>query len=89
MRAGQGQELATRDEPVRREVYGEFNRIQHAEREAAESVTMLTLVNRVERKEINAEGWVGLVPYGLGLGTPACLSPGPSPCVSVSPHAAA
>ena len=46
MRAGQGQELVTRDEPTRKEVFGEFQRILDAEREAASSVTMLTLVNR-------------------------------------------
>jgi membrane protein len=46
MRAGQGQELATRDEPTRKEVFGEFQRILDAEREAASSVTMLALVNR-------------------------------------------
>ena len=32
MRATQGQELVTRDEPVREEVYGEFARIQEAEK---------------------------------------------------------
>jgi membrane protein len=46
MRAGHGQELATRDEPTRKEVFGEFQRILDAEREAASSVTMLALVNR-------------------------------------------
>lgn len=46
MRAGQGQELATRDEPMRKEVFGEFQRILDAERDAASSVTMLALVNR-------------------------------------------
>src|SRR5437762_2821819 len=39
MRAAQGQELATRDEPTRGEVYGEFQRIQEAERRAASAVT--------------------------------------------------
>ena len=48
MRASQGQELATRDEPTRAEVYGEFHRIQEAERQAASSVTMLTLVDRAQ-----------------------------------------
>lgn len=48
MRATQGQELATRDEPGRSEVYGEFQRIQEAEREVAASVTMLALVNRAQ-----------------------------------------
>ena len=46
MRASHGQELATRDEPTRKEVFGEFQRILDAEREAASSVTMLALVNR-------------------------------------------
>jgi len=48
MRSSQGQELATRDEPTRREVYGEFQRIEDAERRAASSVTMLALVNRAQ-----------------------------------------
>jgi membrane protein len=48
LRAAQGQELATRDEPARAEVYGEFQRIQEAERQAAESVTMLALANRAQ-----------------------------------------
>ncbi len=48
MRAGQGQELATRDEPARSEVYGEFHRIQEAERQAAASVTMQALATRAQ-----------------------------------------
>ena len=48
MRATQGQELATRDEPTRGEVYGEFHRIEEAERQAASAVTMLALVNRTQ-----------------------------------------
>jgi membrane protein len=48
MRAANGQELATRDEPTRLEVYGEFQRIQEAERRAAGSVSMLALVNRAQ-----------------------------------------
>ena len=48
MRASQGQELATRDEPTRLEVYGEFNRIQEAERHAASAVSLLALVNRAQ-----------------------------------------
>lgn len=50
MRAIQGQELATRDEPTRLEVYGEFQRIQHAEREAAGSITMLVLAKRAQAR---------------------------------------
>jgi membrane protein len=48
LRTSQGQELATRDEPTRSEVYGEFHRIEEAERHAAASVTMLALVNRAQ-----------------------------------------
>jgi DNA-binding IscR family transcriptional regulator len=55
MRAGGGQELLLRDEPARAEVYGEFARIEEAERQAAASVTMLDLVNRTQpRPEIAA-----------------------------------
>ena len=50
MRATHGQEPATRDEPVRIEVLGEFARIQAAEREAATSVTILALVNRAHER---------------------------------------
>src|SRR5579883_846907 len=48
MRAAQGQELATREEPTRAEVYGEYQRIQEAERNAAAAVTMLALVHRAQ-----------------------------------------
>ncbi|HUA39336.1 MAG TPA: YhjD/YihY/BrkB family envelope integrity protein [Candidatus Sulfopaludibacter sp.] len=55
MRAGFGQELPLRDEPARAEVYGEFARIEEAERQTASSVTLLALVNRLPaRPEINA-----------------------------------
>jgi membrane protein len=50
MRAAHGQEPATRDEPVRIEVLGEFARIQAAEEQAAASVSMLTLVNRAQAR---------------------------------------
>jgi membrane protein len=48
MRSTQGQELATREEPTRAEVYGEFQRILEAERRAASSVSMLTLAHRAQ-----------------------------------------
>jgi membrane protein len=50
MRATQGQELLTRDEPVRAEVYGEFARIQEAEKRTASTVSMLDLVNRAHAR---------------------------------------
>jgi DNA-binding IscR family transcriptional regulator len=48
LRATQGQELATKDEPTRSEVFGEYQRIQEAERCAASSVTMLALAHRAQ-----------------------------------------
>jgi membrane protein len=54
MRATQGHELATRDEPSRTEVYGEFQRIEDAERQVASSVNMLVLVHRSLEKQIAA-----------------------------------
>jgi len=50
MRVGQGQELPPRDEPVGAEVYGEFARIQEAERKAAAAVTVLALANRARAR---------------------------------------
>ncbi len=52
MRSCSGQELATRDEPTRAEVLGEFTRIQAAERQAAGSVTLLDLANRLQVKKL-------------------------------------
>jgi membrane protein len=50
MRSSLGQELATRDEPTRVEVYGEFQRIEQAERQVAASVSMLSLANRAQAR---------------------------------------
>jgi len=49
LRAGQGQELATRDEPARVEVFGEFTRIMEAEKNAASAVTILAMVTRTKQ----------------------------------------
>ncbi|MDB6112087.1 MAG: tRNA-processing RNAse, partial [Pedosphaera sp.] len=48
LRAGQGQELATSDDPARTEVFGEFQQILEAERKAASAVTVLMMVDRTE-----------------------------------------
>jgi len=56
MRTSAGQELATREEPTRSEVYGEFHRIEEAERQAASSVTILALVHRAQRPKALTEG---------------------------------
>jgi len=50
MRAANGQQPATRDEPARDEVLGEFARIQEAEKQAASSLTLLALVNRASAR---------------------------------------
>jgi membrane protein len=49
LRAGQGQELATREDHARDGVYGEFARILEAEEHAASAVSVLALVNRTEK----------------------------------------
>ncbi len=55
MRAGSGQELPLRDEAARTDAYGEFARIEEAERQAASAVTLLALVSRLPaRPEIDA-----------------------------------
>lgn len=50
MRSGNGEETATRDEPVRAEVLGEFARIEAAERETASRISLLNLVNRAQKQ---------------------------------------
>lgn len=48
LRAGQGQEPATREEPVRELVRGAFEEIHEAEHRVAKSVTLQTMVERAE-----------------------------------------
>lgn len=48
LRAGQGQEIATRDDPARAEVFGEYEKIAEAERATASRVTVLAMVHRAE-----------------------------------------
>ena len=52
MRAMHGQELATKEEPARVEVYGEFNRIEAAERQAACCVTISALAQRSLARQV-------------------------------------
>ena len=80
MRATPGQELVTRDEPVREEVYGEFARIQEAEKQVASSVSMLALVNRAQaRLEIDAPPATEEIKFKHALVPPAAPSPAPEP----------
>jgi membrane protein len=74
MRATHGQELITRDEPMRAEVLGEFARIQAAEKAAAASVTMLALVSRPPARLENTPG----------IGLPDSLKASPSTVIELS-----
>jgi DNA-binding IscR family transcriptional regulator len=47
LRTGNGQELPLREEAELAEIYGEFARIEQAERVAASSISLLTLANRM------------------------------------------
>lgn len=62
IRASHGNELATREEPARSEVYGEFERIQEAERQAASSVSILDLVHRALARELPGAGSPNALP---------------------------
>ena len=55
LRTGTGQELPLREEPALAEIYGEFTRIEKAEREAASSISLLALANRVPIRAALAE----------------------------------
>jgi membrane protein len=55
LRTGGGQELPLSENPALAEIYGEFARIEQAERETASSISLLALANRVPpRAEIAA-----------------------------------
>ena len=84
MRATVGQELFTRDEPVRAEVFGEFARIQDAEKLAASSVTMLALVGRAEaRMQLTPPD-----PDNPDAKMVSGLSPGSAPIIDLQAHSA-
>jgi DNA-binding IscR family transcriptional regulator len=54
LRAGQGSDLGMDRETLQREVYGEFQRIYEAEKQAAESISLLALANRANRLALEA-----------------------------------
>jgi len=47
MRTGNGQELPLREEPALADIYGQFARIEKAERETASDISLLALANRL------------------------------------------
>ncbi|HEY1662133.1 MAG TPA: YhjD/YihY/BrkB family envelope integrity protein [Verrucomicrobiae bacterium] len=50
MRSGGGDETTIRDEPGRIEVLGEFARIEAAERETASQISLLSLIDRAQKR---------------------------------------
>jgi membrane protein len=58
LRTGVGQELPLREEAALSEIYGEFTRIEKAEREAASTISLLALANRMPRRTTLAEAKV-------------------------------
>jgi membrane protein len=62
LRAGQGQELETRDDSARAEVFGEYQKIVEAERATASGVTVLAMVNRAEELAALAARQPGSLP---------------------------
>ncbi|MCO5052552.1 MAG: YihY/virulence factor BrkB family protein [Verrucomicrobiae bacterium] len=81
MRAAHGQEPATRDEPVRLEVLGEFARIQAAEEHAATAVSMRDLVDRAQaRLALNdARSTHAAINVESAVATEAALKSEPAP----------
>lgn len=55
MRTGSGQDLPFSDAPALAEIYGEFARIEQAERNAAAGVSLFTLANRLSTPAVLAE----------------------------------
>jgi membrane protein len=49
LRTGTGQELALREESALAGIYGEFTRIEQAERQAASTISLLTLASRMNQ----------------------------------------
>ena len=47
MRTGNGQELSLREDPSLAEIYGEFSRIEQAERVAASTISLRVLADRM------------------------------------------
>ena len=58
LRTGIGQELPLREEAALSEIYGEFTRIEKAEREAASTISLLALANRMPQRSALAEAKV-------------------------------
>jgi len=54
LRSGSGRELPMAEAPALAEIYGEFARIEDAERSASEKISLLALASRAEQPAITA-----------------------------------
>ena len=84
MRTGNGQELPLSAEPALAGIYGEFARIEQAERETASAITVFALVNRTAFRAAlpelaAAEKTITITPVELISGTPVELVETPAP----------
>jgi len=72
MRTGTGQDLPLREEALLTEIYGEFARIEKAERETASAISLLSLANRLPPRPALAE------PKTVPAGKPVEISEAPA-----------
>jgi membrane protein len=87
LRTGTGQELPMSEEPALAEIYGEFARIEQAERNAAAGISLQTLINRVppraalvEPQTVAAEKTVFIAPVVEKISEPEMIeTPKPAP----------
>jgi len=69
LRTGTGQELPMSEAPALAEIYGEFARIEQAERNAAAGISLLALTSRVPARAALAE------PQNIAPGKPVVIAP--------------
>ena len=79
MRTGTGQELPMSELPELAEIYGEFARIEQAERNAAAGVTLLALANRMTPRAALEE------PQPVAPAKTAATEPAPGKAVEPKP----
>lgn len=66
LRAGQGLDLSSKEEPLQRHVLGEFQRINDAERKAAEKISLQVMAQRANSLESGPDPVAGIISDGQG-----------------------
>jgi len=79
MRTGTGQELPLREEAALSEIYGEFARIEQAERETASTISLLALANRIPPRAEIAAPKISETEKQLSPAAPVVELPKPEP----------